>query len=183
MLAGYREPHRAYHTERHLEECFAHFDTVASLAERPAEIELALFFHDVIYDTQRSDNEARSAQWARRVLEDASRTAAARRVEDLIMATRHDALPEAPDARLLVDIDLSILGATPERFDEYELQIRQEYEWVPEPSFREQRAAILEQFLERPRIYNTPALHEECETQARTNLQRSLRRLTQTRPN
>ena len=85
--------------------------------------------------------------------------------------------PLDPDARLLVDIDLAILGAAPERFDEYEVQVRQEYAWVPGPLFRRKRREILQGFLDRPCIYTTEPFRTRFELQARSNLQRSVARL------
>jgi predicted metal-dependent HD superfamily phosphohydrolase len=76
-----------------------------------------------------------------------------------------------------VDIDLSILGAAPERFDEYEKQIRDEYAWVPGFVFRRKRAEILEGFLARPAIFSTPMFFQQLERAARDNLQRSLDQL------
>ena len=99
------------------------------------------------------------------------------RVHALVMATCHDAQPTTADAGLLVDIDLSILGAGPERFDEYEVQVRQEYAWVPGLVFRRKRREILQGFLARPRIYATDPFHRRFEEQARANLQRSVDRL------
>lgn len=92
------------------------------------------------------------------------------RVHALIMVTRHDAVPAANDERVLVDIDLAILGAERERFAEYESQVRREYAWVPEPMFREGRAKILRQFTERPSIYATDFFRAELEARARRNL-------------
>lgn len=82
------------------------------------------------------------------------------------------AQPVSADAQLLVDIDLAILGADPERFDEYEVQIRQEYAWVPGPLFRRKRREILMDFLARPKIYGTAWFQERFEASARDNLQR-----------
>jgi predicted metal-dependent HD superfamily phosphohydrolase len=78
---------------------------------------------------------------------------------------------------VLVDVDLSILGATQSRFDEYERQVREEYGWVPEPIYRRKRREILESFLGRPAIYNTARFIGRYEQQARANLARSLARL------
>ena len=99
------------------------------------------------------------------------------RVHALVMATRHDVAPASRDQALLVDIDLSILGAAPERFDEYAVQVRQEYAWVPRPLFRRRRREILQGFLDRPAIYSTPVLHDELEARGRDNLQRAVARL------
>ena len=136
---------------------------------------LALWFHDAVYEPKRSDNEARSAERGAAVL--AAAGAAGELIErfrELVMATRHEARPGSADARLLVDIDLAILGAGPERFAEYEAQVRKEYAHVPEFLFRIARSRILEQFLARPAIYSTPRFKDRFEAQARANLLRSL---------
>lgn len=98
IIAKYSEPHRKYHTLRHLEECLSHLDEAQHLAARPAEIELALWFHDAVYDVRRQDNEERSAEWARASAEAASLPAkVCDRVYDLVLATRHNAAPESTD--------------------------------------------------------------------------------------
>jgi predicted metal-dependent HD superfamily phosphohydrolase len=178
VMARYAEPHRHYHTARHLDECFAELSAVRGDAARPAEVELALWFHDAIYDTTRHDNEQRSAEWARTVAAQAGLDASVgQRVAALIMATRHDALPADADAAVLVDVDLSILGAPPLRFDEYEREVREEYAQVPKAVFRRERRKILRRLLERPQLYNTPQMRESHERRARANLERSVARL------
>jgi len=172
LLARHAEPHRAYHTQQHLAECLALFDEFRVLAERPAEVEIALWFHDAIYDVYRHDNEVASADWARTALLDASAAGdVAERIAALVLATRHSAAPATPDEQLLVDIDLAILGAAPARFAEYEAQIRVEYAHVPPAVFFEKRGAILAGFLARPVLYGTPALRARLEATARANLQ------------
>lgn len=171
----YSEPWRKYHTLQHLTECVECFATASHLAERPFEVEAALWFHDAVYDVRAHDNEERSAELARKVLGDAGvELGAVERVADLVLATKHRALPVLQDAKLLVDIDLSILGARATRFDEYELQIRAEYSFVPDAVFKAGRSAVLRSFLERPRIYSTEHFHEQLGETARANLVRSL---------
>lgn len=178
LIQKYAEPHRHYHTLQHLAECIARLEPALGLCRHPGEVEIALWFHDAIYDLQGSDNEMQSARWAVRALADAGVGAdAAERVKNLVLATRHSALPATDDERLLVDIDLSILGAEPGRFEEYERQVRQEYCHVPAQLFREKRREILAQFLARPHIYGTPSLFNALEARARHNLSRSLERL------
>jgi predicted metal-dependent HD superfamily phosphohydrolase len=178
LLACWREPQRHYHTLQHLGECLAHFDAAQGFARRPGEVALALWFHDAIYDPRRDDNELRSAQWARTGMMDAQCGAhAADRVHALVMATRHKEVPQDADAQLLVDIDLSILGAPAERFDQSDEQIRAEYAHVPEAPYREGRRRILGGFLARPRLYSTEYFHSRLDERARTNLQRALARL------
>lgn len=178
LLDAWGEPQRRYHTLRHLRDCLLLFDDARSLATHPGEVEIALWFHDAVYDLKAGDNEARSAAWADDALADARVSPEAReRIRELIMATCHAALPTTSDQRLLVDIDLSILGADPERFDEYEVQVRQEYAWVPRPLFLRKRREILTGFLERPSIYSTAWFRERFEASARDNLRRSIARL------
>jgi predicted metal-dependent HD superfamily phosphohydrolase len=178
LVKAYCEPHRHYHTLQHLRECLAHADATSMLAARPAEIVLALWFHDAVYDPRRDDNEARSAEWAHAsVLRAGCDPAVAARVRDMVLATREHRPTGDGDTDLLLDIDLAVLGASYSRFDEYERQVRAEYAHVPEDAFRTGRAQRLRAFLARPRLYTTEAYHETLEPRARENLQRSLQRL------
>jgi predicted metal-dependent HD superfamily phosphohydrolase len=178
LMARHAEPQRHYHTPRHLDECFAALAAVRPLAEHPPEVELAVWFHDAVYDPKRHDNEQQSADWARSVVERSGLDpAVGARVAGLILATRHDATPSGADAEVLVDVDLAILGAPPERFDEYERDIRAEYAWVPTTIFARKRRALLERLLARERLFATPAMREAHEQRARANLARSIARL------
>jgi predicted metal-dependent HD superfamily phosphohydrolase len=174
----YAESHRAYHTLNHLQECFAHFDQARHLATHPSEVELALWFHDAIYDTRAADSEEQSAAWAAQSLTVAGAAPEQiERVSGLVLATKHATSHGSPDQAVLLDTDLSILGAPRPRFIEYESQVRSEYSWVPEEAFRKARATILARFLERPRIYATEYFAELLGAQARSNLHYSLARL------
>lgn len=176
LIAAHSEPHRSYHSVRHLEECFTHLDGCPLDPEHPAEFELALWFHDAVYEPTRPDNEAQSAAFARRELSRLPEPMLDR-IESLIGITKHDVTPESADEELLVDIDLAILGADPDRFDEYERQIREEYAWVPEPKYREARASILRAFVSREPLYRTSHFRNRLEAAARQNLARSIERL------
>ncbi|HZI50534.1 MAG TPA: N-methyl-D-aspartate receptor NMDAR2C subunit [Terriglobia bacterium] len=174
----YAESHRHYHTARHIAECLNEFDAARQLARQPVALELALWFHDAIYDTHASDNEEQSAVLSQRCLEEAGAEAGLQTaVRDLVLVTKAHQDSPHPDAPLLVDIDLSILGAPTERFFEYEDQIREEYSWVPEDVFRTKRAEILERFLARAVIFRTSWFFDTREKQARANLRESLKRL------
>jgi predicted metal-dependent HD superfamily phosphohydrolase len=175
LINSYSEPHRFYHTLQHLGECLNLLDTVAHLAEHLAEIQIALWFHDAVYNTHAQDNEMQNANWAQRSLINAGVDGSvALRVYDLVLATNHDVIPVGTDAQLLVDVDLAILGADELRFAEYERQVRQEYHWVPEAAFQEGRSRILQSFLDRSTIYSNPWFSDRLEAQARRNLRRSI---------
>ena len=176
MLGEYRREGRSYHTPRHLEECLEQFDTVRGLFRRPDEAEAAIWFHDAIYDPRADDNEERSADLADRLLGPAGvPTEDLAEIRRLILATGHrGARDPQDDAALVTDIDLTIFGSEPERFDDYERAIRREYGFATEAEFRRRRAQILESFLARPTIYATRAFADRYEERARANLGRSI---------
>jgi predicted metal-dependent HD superfamily phosphohydrolase len=181
LHAAYSEPHRRYHTVQHIEFCLRELSRHWAYAIHLNEVRWALLFHDAIYDPRRNDNEARSADWACRVMQELQRPAdEVARVRSMILATAHAAQVEAPDEALLLDIDLSILGADAATFDDYDRAIRVEYEWVAEEAYRLARGAVLQGFLGRQRIFQTAA-YRDREADARGNIERALQRLRQDR--
>ncbi|HEU5179293.1 MAG TPA: hypothetical protein VFW45_00755, partial [Candidatus Polarisedimenticolia bacterium] len=156
LTAAYSEPHRRYHSLAHLESCVNEVSGAWSRAVHLEEVRWAVLFHDAVYDLRRQDNEARSAAWALHVMDELGRPEEEKaRVQGMILATAHSGKPHTTDEALIMDIDLSILGADEATFDEYERNVRAEYEWVPEEIYRRERAAILQPFLNRERIYHT----------------------------
>lgn len=177
LVAAYQEPWRRYHTLQHLQECLAHWDRYRHLAQRPGEVEAAMWFHDAVYSVHAKDNEAQSAAWAGRALKTAGVDhEAIARIQSHIEATSHTAVPQGTDQQLLVDVDLSILASDEDRFAQYEAQVREEYSWVPSFIYKKKRREVLQSFLSREAIYSTPELKLMMESRARANLQASLRR-------
>jgi len=171
LLRLYGEPHRAYHNFEHIAACLRHLDDVRESAEKPDELELAIWFHDAIYKPFSGSNELDSAVLAADFLEEnKAGEGTVANVHALIMATVHDASPSPGDSSLMVDIDLSILGARPEVYGVFEQAVRQEYRRVPGPIFRRKRRKLLQQFLDREKIYQHPHFFEKLEVQARRNL-------------
>lgn len=175
----YSEASRAFHTLHRVWECLELFERVRDSAEYPNELELAIWFHDALYDVRRADNELRSAEWARTVLlASGAAEDMVDRVYNLVLVTSPQAEPESEDECLMVDIDLSVLGARPRRYEEYERQLRLEYRHVPQSLYQSMRKKELRDWLGRPRIYMTEWFRSRYETLARANLQRALRRMT-----
>jgi predicted metal-dependent HD superfamily phosphohydrolase len=178
LSAAYSEPGRAYHTAEHIRDCIAQLDSARDVAQRPDEVEAALWFHDAVYLPGGSDNEDRSASLAEVALMACEVPLdVTERITELILATRHLTVSDDPDTQLLCDIDLSILGREPAVFDEFERRIRQEYDWVPEPVYRTSRSEILSGFLQRRSIYQTQIFRNRYEAQARANLARLAEKL------
>lgn len=178
LIAAHAQPHRAYHTLDHIAACLRHLDIVQHNLRNPEEVEMALWFHDAVYDPFSASNEEDSAEWAADWLQD--RGAAKPvfiRIADHILATKSHHTPESLDGQYMLDIDLSILGTSPAIYDEFEVNIRREYKRVPAFIFRKKRKAILEGFLARDQIYATPYFHEKLETAARVNLLRAVSQL------
>lgn len=181
LTAAYAAPHRYYHNQQHIAECLQELDQVRHLAQQPSVLEMALWFHDAVYDPKAPDNEEQSAALAKQCLPAAGTSdMRAKTVVQLVMATKHHDINAGPDAGLMVDIDLSILGRDEARFFEYEEQIRKEYAWVPETVFAPKRAEILEGFLARDPIFATKWFRYKYERQARKNLVASIGRLRPT---
>ena len=179
LAASYAEPTRFYHTAAHIADCLVQLDQCRDLAHRPDEVEAALWFHDAVYVPGAFDNEDRSANLARLSLSaGGSSRGVSDRVATLVLATKHQDPPSDPDAELVCDIDLSILGREEREFDQFERQIRKEYAWVSEPMYRGARSQVLNGFLRRRSIYHTARFVQRYERPARQNLERLLAALS-----
>ena len=169
----YTEAHRHYHHLGHIESSLAEFDATGS---NHSLIEGAIWFHDVIYDPQRGDNEVASVAWFLDATSSWLDPQHATAITRLIEATDFRLPPsDDPESRLMVDIDLAILSASPEAYKDYCQAIRQEYAHVSDEAFRAGRAKVMAGFLERP-IYRTEWFIGR-EARARENIARELGRL------
>lgn len=181
LIAAYSAPDRFYHDLEHLHEML---HTARRLAggEAPPEVEVAIWFHDAVYDTRSKDSEDSSAELASAALEDLGLPPESiERVTALIRATAHlsnSAPPPDHNAAILLDADLAVLGSPEDRYQRYAADIRREYAWVPEEDYRNGRAKVLEAFLSRPRIYWNDVLYQERDARARRNLTEELERLS-----
>lgn len=179
----YMQPCRPYHNlSGHISDCLGNLEEVKALCPNPNLVELAIWFHDAIYETWDSENEHRSGLLAHFFITKLMGLPpmVATRVYHLILATKHRMPPEqlSHDARILVDIDLVPLGVDPIQFETNCKNIRIEYSWVkPENLYFRERANILEEFLRRNSVYSTRYFREKYENQARLNLKKEIQRL------
>jgi len=191
LIAGLRDlhsgPDRGYHAWSHPLALLDLFETVRGRLDDPLAVYCAIVLHDAIYEPRARDNEARSAALAARLLDGVVPPETLARTVRLIEATARHAIPddlppdEVADMAMFLDMDLSILAASPEAFDAYEAGVRHEYREVPEAAFRAGRAAILEGFLAREALYLSPWGREAFEARARVNLARSIATLRDVR--
>lgn len=172
--AYYGEPHRHYHTGIHIEDCLSRMDLAAAQLVHPDSVELAVWFHDVIYQPGAADNERRSADW---FVEQATGLLAPdfiRRVENYIMSTTHCEPPADDGAKWVVDVDLSGLGMETSMFQRDGDSIRREFTHLSDAEFIRGQTRFLQSLLDRERIYYTPFFHDLCETRARRNIRSTL---------
>lgn len=183
----YNEPTRAYHTLRHIQQLFIQFDHVKHDLNEPHIVALALYYHDVVYDPTRSDNEEKSAEYAVNKLGRYLSTEQCARIQALIIMTATHQLTDINsdiegnetynDAAYLLDMDLSILGATWCEYESYAQAVRQEYIHIPTAAYQMGRIAVLENLLAHPRLYLTNHYYHHLEQQARQNIQREIKSL------
>ena len=173
----YREPRRRYHTLQHIGELLTLLNDNSAGLESPEAVELAIWYHDAVYDplAAKGDNERASealfaADWrdAGGDPGDALRLL----VSAMIIATiDHDMDSQhAPDVALFLDFDMSILGASQARYREYAGQVRAEYAAVPDDRYRAGRSAFLRGALGKPVLYYTDAFRGLCDAAARRNM-------------
>ncbi|CAG6393837.1 hypothetical protein [Actinacidiphila cocklensis] len=172
VLERWAEPQRRYHTLDHLSEVLARATELTAYADDPDTVALAAWFHDAVYRPDRSENEERSADLARRALGeagvDADRTAEVVRLVRLTVT--HDPAPGDADGEVLCDADLAVLAGDPASYAAYAAAVRAEYAFVPDPDFRTGRADILRRLLDLPHLFRTPYGQEHWERTARRNL-------------
>jgi predicted metal-dependent HD superfamily phosphohydrolase len=177
----YASPGRAYHNLAHLDDCLEQLQRCDGLSEADRRLlRFAFLWHDVVYDPTRRDNEERSAGRARVELASAGLAPPdVDEVERLIHLTKgHKVAAGDRLGALLVSIDLSILGAAPDRYGAYAEAIRREYAHVPEDAYRAGRTAILRTLLAADPLYPDPTYHERLEGPARINMAAELEQLS-----
>jgi predicted metal-dependent HD superfamily phosphohydrolase len=180
LMAIYSGADRHYHDLRHIEALLAlAIEHAREIADNEA-IEAAIWFHDAVYDTAKSDNESQSAELATELLAGVAGNERLEFIAAMIRASANHRVPvsmQAPaadDCALFLDMDLAILASPAEEFAAYERAVRREYHWVPEKQWLAGRSQVLRNFLARPFIYASPQFRRSHEAAARSNLTRSL---------
>jgi predicted metal-dependent HD superfamily phosphohydrolase len=169
----YAGPGRFYHTLDHVQNVLETIESLRSHAQNLNAVQLAAWLHDLIYDSKASDNEERSAELAQNLSKRLS-IPKGDVVAALILKTKTHVAGDDPDAKVLIDADLAILGASEPEYRKFAASIRKEYAWVPDADFRMGRRRVLESFLARPTIYH---LLGHLEEKARRNLSAEIAQL------
>jgi predicted metal-dependent HD superfamily phosphohydrolase len=178
LIAAWSEPHRRYHDLAHLAAVLGLVGQLAEAADDPDAVRLAAWYHDVVYDPERSDNEQVSAARARAGLRGLVTDERLDEVERLVLLTAgHDPEPGDANGAVLSDADLAVLAAPPEAYAAYASAVRLEYGHLSDEVFTGGRIAVLEHLLALPALYRTEAAQPWTDT-ARANLTAELTLLT-----
>jgi 8-oxo-dGTP diphosphatase len=172
LVARYEAAGRHYHTTAHLDFMLVQLAPLAASVQDVDAVLFALFYHDAIYLPTRDDNEAQSADLAaERLAQLGLPSGRIQKIRQMILATRDHALSDDADTNILTDIDLASLGQPRSAYLRMATEVRQEYACYDEAIWNAGRRRVLEHFLARPQIYNTPHFQMRLERIARENLE------------
>lgn len=172
---NYTHKKRHYHSLQHLEHIFAQLSEVKIDIKNWNSILFTMFYHDIVYNALKSDNEEKSAEFAEARLKLIS--ASANEIElckNQILATKSHSKSDDSDTNYFIDTDLSILGTDWEAYSLYCRNVRKEYSIYPDFVYNPGRKKVLHHFLSMDRIYKTDYFHRKFETQAKRNLTNEL---------
>lgn len=177
LLAWYRGSGRFYHTPAHIEHCLAMFDQARGEMKDSDAVEMAIWFHDLVYDSSANDNELKSAKRFLELAGDSMSSEFKSRVYDLIMVTVHPGTPSCGDQAFMIDIDLSSFGLPWDEFSRDSVAVRDEFPHMSDEQFFPRQRDFLEALLRRDHFYHTEHFRARLERSARTNIERYLKSL------
>jgi len=161
---AYSQPNRHYHTLEHLEQFYIELVVIDTVTE------FAIFYHDIVYDTSRNDNEEESAKLSNKqltLLGLPSRLI--QKITQLINETKTHKMSSNNNA-LFLDADLAVLGSSKKTYAEYIKNIRKEYAIYDDATYKCGRRKVLKNFLEKPNIYQSSYFYNKYEKQAQQNI-------------
>jgi len=174
IVSSYSTKKRNYHNLSHLESCFSVYD---NYFDSNPTIELAIWYHDYIYNPLANDNEEKSAEISKPIVKDIINSVASDKIEKLILSTK-DHIAFDYESEVLIDIDLSILGSKDYLYDQYEENIRREYWMIKDSIYKKARINILNNFIKKNYIYNTFVFRNSLfEYRAKQNIQKAIYKL------
>ncbi len=177
LRAHYSEPHRRYHTPAHLNHCLRQFDLADSLMDDPDAVEMAIWFHDVIYNVPTTDNELKSAQYFTELARGRADSGFCQNVYNMILTTTHQQLPTRKDDKYLVDVDLSSFGLPWDEFRRDSVSVRDEFADRPDREFYNAHIKFMQSLIDRRHFFATEFFRKKYEKSARDNVERLIEEL------
>jgi predicted metal-dependent HD superfamily phosphohydrolase len=171
LMDSYSEPQRYYHTLDHIEHCLSLFDNISSKLKSPHALELAIWFHDVIYQPGAANNEQLSADQFMRTTKNRFDDSLRNTVYQHIMATLHlHSEMNHADTQYMVDIDLSSFGLPWPEFIHDSENLRREMAHLSNEDYCRKQSAFQQALMDRPRFFRSDYFYQNYESQARQNL-------------
>lgn len=175
LLKCYNTPKRYYHDMTHIISLLKLWENNKNRLADEEIVYLAIWFHDAIYDSWKSDNEELSAEMAKEFLIKINYPEyKIEKVLSYILATKTHESNGDSDLNFFLDFDLAILGSDETIYDIYAQQVRDEYSFYPTFLYNRGRRKVLNAFLEKNSIYKSDEFKALLESQARANIQREL---------
>ena len=167
----YSKTYRHYHTISHIEHFHEELKEVKYLLKDWDCLMLSMFYHDIVFLPTRNDNEKSSADVASvsLALLDVPQEKIDK-CQQLILATKKHAQSKSSDTNFFTDADLSILGSSADRYEQYLQDIKKEYYYLSEDNYRIGRTRIIDRLLGMEQLYKTQHFFAKYEKQARQNL-------------
>jgi predicted metal-dependent HD superfamily phosphohydrolase len=175
VINKYTEPHRSYHNLSHVYSMLMMAEEYYDFIENPVLFELSIWFHDLIYDPSRNDNEEKSAERAIELLSPFLADSFLENLKQIILSTiKHAPLLKDHDNELFLDLDMAVLASESIIYEQYTSAIQKEFSIFPAELYQAGRKSILEKFLEGKNIFLTPFFKENFEKQAVENIQNEI---------
>ena len=170
---NYSSKSRHYHNLEHIINMLNELKKLESEIEDLDTLLFSIYYHDIIYKSTKSDNEHQSALLFEKRIAETS-FSHLEKCKTQIEATKEHKLSKDFDINILLDLDLSVLGKSPEEYIEYSQNIRKEYSIYPDFMYKKGRKKVLEHFLEKGPIFKTAYFIDKYEQRAIDNLKREL---------
>ncbi|GAB4541897.1 MAG: hypothetical protein Tsb0014_34120 [Pleurocapsa sp.] len=179
LINAYSNPARHHHNLEHIQQILHALEAVKHLSNCPNLISLSAWYHDYIYNPKKQNNEEKSTESAEQNLNKLNiSNQIIDPVKQIILSTKkHEPLLDNIDNLIFLDADLSILGASPEKYLQYAKAIRQEYHWLSDRDYQQGRTKVLKNFLARDKIYYTDYFYQKLEKAARNNLKSEINQM------
>ena len=172
----YDEPHRSYHNLSHIYSMLMMAEEFYDFIEYDHLFDLSIWFHDIIYDATRQDNEVKSAELAIELLQPFLPQPFLNDLKEMIVSTKdHTPLLDYHDNKFFLDLDLAILAADADTYNTYAKAIRKEYSIFSDELYYAGRKHVLNGFLEKDNIYFTTFFQQRFGKQARENIEAEIK--------
>lgn len=171
----YTESHRHYHTLSHI----AYMFDLARKKDLCLTIDqtMAVWFHDAIYNPLSADNEEMSVELYEECVRSPNKI-----VKQIILDTKKH-IPTIPESKVVLDLDMAILGAPVDIYDDYYRSVRQEYSLVPDEIYNGKRIEFLKDCIQKQqkgKLYHSSFFEKENRI-AYYNMQREIDVLSKTK--